>query len=96
MTITPEHDKANRRYVLRVGAVGIGHDDNEVVLRYQMLDDDTIDFTSTFTPKTLRGQGLARGVVEHAIEDALANGLTLKASCWYAEKILKERQTITQ
>lgn len=82
--MTIEHDQSNQRYVLTV-------DDSEVVLRYQRPNDNTIDFTSTFTPTNLRGQGLARKVVEHALDEADSLGLNIIGSCWYVAKILKER-----
>jgi len=83
------HDAPDLRYLIRVGETR--HEDNEVVLRYHMRDASTIDFTSTFTPPSLRGQGLARKVVEHALDEAEANGFTIIPTCWYVEKIVKER-----
>ena len=83
------HDAKDLRYLIRVGETR--HEDNEVVLRYHMRDANTIDFTSTFTPPSLRGQGLARKVVEHALDAAEANDLTIIPTCWYVEKIVKER-----
>lgn len=83
------HDPEDLRYLIRVGETR--HEDNEVVLRYHMRDASTIDFTSTFTPPSLRGQGLARKVVEHALDAAEARGLTIIPTCWYVEKIVKER-----
>ncbi len=84
-----QHDTDNQRYVLTVGE---GHDDNAVVLRYHRPDARTIDFTSTFTPPSLRGQGLARKVVEHALDKAEQQDLNIIATCWYVAKLLKERQ----
>jgi predicted GNAT family acetyltransferase len=83
------HDADDLRYLIRVGETR--HEDNEVVLRYHMRDANTIDFTSTFTPPSLRGQGLARKVVEHALDEAEGKGLTIIPTCWYVEKIVKER-----
>ncbi len=83
------HDDADQRYLIRVGEQR--HSDNEVVLRYHMRDANTIDFTSTFTPSGLRGQGLARKVVEHALDEAEAKNLTIIPTCWYVEKIVNER-----
>ena len=88
------HDADDLRYLIRVGATR--HEDNEVVLRYHMRDAKTIDFTSTFTPPSLRGQGLARKVVEHALDAAEANDLTIIPTCWYVEKIVKERRAAAQ
>ncbi len=84
-----KHDKDNRRYML---VVSEGFDDNAVVLRYRQPDAGSIHFTSTFTPQNLRGQGLARKVVEHALDEADSQGLEVTASCWYVEKILQERK----
>ncbi len=87
--MTIQHDQDNQRYLL---IVSNGHDDNAVVLRYHRPDKNTINFTSTFTPENLRGQGLARRVVEHALDEAEQQGLTILGSCWYVAKLLNERK----
>ena len=92
MQVKPEHDEIGQRYFLSMVAGEIDARESEVVVRYSLLDTSTINFTSTFTPTALRGQGLARTVVEYALDDAESKDLQIKASCWYVEKILKERR----
>ena len=80
-----QHDKG-KRFFLPV-------DGQEVVLRYQLKGDSQIDMQSTFTPPDLRGRGLARQVVEHALDFAESKGLEVIPTCWYVEKILAERRS---
>jgi len=87
-----QHDVDDQRYSL---IVNDEQNDNAVVLRYQRPDEHSINFTSTFTPVNLRGQGLARKLVEYALDEAEQQGLRIEASCWYVAKLLKERQAKT-
>ncbi|MEM7359234.1 MAG: GNAT family N-acetyltransferase [Pseudomonadota bacterium] len=65
-------------------------------LRYRLMeslaDGGQVDFFSTFVPDSHRGQGLAAQLVEAGFDWAEAEGLTIKTSCWYAAKIMDERQ----
>lgn len=80
-----QHDEGKRFY--------LPVDDKEVVLRYQLRGKSQIDMQSTFTPPDLRGRGLARQVVEHALDFAESKGLEVIPTCWYVEKILAERRS---
>lgn len=86
-TVTSEYEVIHQenRFVLPV-------DGDEVVLKYRMLADDHVDFTSTFTPPPLRGRGLARIVVTHGLNWAESKGLKINATCWYVAKLLAERE----
>ncbi len=44
----------------------------------------------TFTDPSLRGQGIARKLVERVAEHARENGFKLLATCPYAKKVLEE------
>ena len=44
----------------------------------------------TFTDPSLRGQGIARKLVERLADYARENGLKLLATCPYAKKVLEE------
>lgn len=63
-------------------------------LKYRILDNNQIDFTSTLVPKTHRGQGIAAQLVAEGFAWADQENLTIKASCWYAQKKLMEREEI--
>ena len=79
------HDPASDRFYLSA-------EDAEVVVRYQMIDNHTMNIVSTYTPPELRRRGLARKVVEFALDHAAANELNVQASCWYANRILRQRR----
>ena len=84
MSASVVHDEASGRYVLEEGG-------EKVVLKYARPDAHTIDMQSTFTPPALRGRGLARIVVERALDDAAEAGLKVVPTCSYVRKILAER-----
>lgn len=62
-------------------------DGHECVLDY-VLQNHTIDFTHTYVPFALRGQGLAEPLVEQGLAWAKQQGYALTASCWYVKKYL--------
>ena len=62
-------------------------DGSECVLDYT-LDGNQINFTHTYVPFSLRGQGLAEILVEQGITWAKEQGYELQASCWYVSKFL--------
>jgi predicted GNAT family acetyltransferase len=63
-------------------------DGAQALLTYRMLDNHTVDFNHTYVPKSARGTGIAAKLVNTASAWAHQNGYTIKASCWYAHKIL--------
>jgi predicted GNAT family acetyltransferase len=75
------HDERAARFVLE-------QDGQEVYTKYHETD-ETIDFVSTFTPPDLRGKGLARRVVDAGLAWARERGKSIRASCWYVDKVLK-------
>ena len=75
-----QHQSDAKRFVLI-------KDGNECVLDYT-LNGDQIDFTHTYVPFRLRGQGLAEILVEQGITWAKEQGYERKASCWYVRKFL--------
>ena len=75
-----QHQSDVKRFVLI-------KDGNECVLDYT-LNGDQIDFTHTYVPFRLRGQGLAEILVEQGITWAKEQGYELQASCWYVSKFL--------
>lgn len=79
-----EHQPDNKRFVLRKG-------DKECTLEYRLVatsDVLNIDFTSTYVPFALRGQGLAEQLVEVGLAWAKEQGYEIEASCWYVKKFL--------
>ncbi|WP_299795856.1 GNAT family N-acetyltransferase [uncultured Shewanella sp.] len=56
-------------------------------LSYDLFD-DRINFTHTFVPTGLRGQGLAEKLVRHGLSWARSERLAIETSCWYVQKFL--------
>ena len=75
-----QHQAEQSRFVLI-------KDNNECVLDYDVKN-SVIDFTHTYVPFRLRGQGLAEILVEQGIIWAKGQGYELQASCWYVNKFL--------
>lgn len=66
----------------------IEKDGFESVLDYE-LDGNNINFTHTYVPTELRGQGLAEKIVRAGIVWAKEQGYELHASCSYAAKFIR-------
>ena len=76
------NDKQGSRFVLNVNG-------EEVYLLYAE-DKKTIDLYSTYTPSSLRRQGLAAIVVKFAIEYAKGKNLKVIPRCWYVRNFLEK------
>lgn len=77
-----QHEVERQRFVLY-------RDGLESVLEYRLLADHAIDFTRTFVPESLRGQGIAERLVRSGMSWAREQGLSMQASCWYAKRFLR-------
>ena len=75
-----EHQPGQARFVLL-------KETKECVLYYQ-LEGDTVDFSHTYVPFAVRGQGLAEVLVEQGLHWARQQGYCIQASCWYVRKFL--------
>jgi predicted GNAT family acetyltransferase len=63
-------------------------DGEEAVLAYR-LNGNSIDFTSTYVPESIRKQGIAEQLVRHGIAWAKSQSFNMNASCWYAAKFIR-------
>ena len=75
-----EHQAEQSRFVLL-------KDGHECVLDYLVTGKD-INFTHTYVPFALRGQGLAELLVKEGLAWANTQGYTLHASCSYVQRFL--------
>lgn len=75
------HDVGARRYSLSIEGV-------EAHLDYERLGDGTVHITHTIVPEVLGGRGLGKQLVTRAIEDALAKGVPIASSCWFATELI--------
>lgn len=48
-----------------------------------------IDFTRTYVPEALRGQGLAEKLVRAGLRWARQQNCPIQASCWYVARFLR-------
>ncbi len=85
---TIEHESETHRFVLT-------KNDKECILEYRLISQSneqveakTIDFSSTYVPFALRGQGLAEELVKAGLTWAKQQGFQIEASCWYVKKFL--------
>lgn len=76
------HQPELQRFMSRV-------DDAEAVLEYRLLPDRGIDFTRTYVPEALRGQGIAEKLVRTGLAWAGEQEYEIQASCWYVTRFLK-------
>jgi len=82
MTVNPEHQPQQQRFIVQTG-------DDEAVLEYRLLQHNGIDFTRTFVPPALRGQGIAEKLVRAGLGWAREQDYEIQASCWYVARFLK-------
>lgn len=75
------HDETSRRFTLATAQ-------GEAVLEYTN-DGNRVDFTHTFVPSTLRGQGIAEKLVRAGLSWAKERGLGVDASCSYVTAFLQ-------
>jgi predicted GNAT family acetyltransferase len=85
-----DHQENLGRFVLTKN----GH---ECLLEYKLLASSnnpnhtkTIDFSHTYVPFALRGQGLAEEVVQAGLNWAKEQGYQIEASCSYVHKFLPQ------
>ena len=68
------------------------NEDNKIIAEITYFDSNdgyyTIDHT--FVDESLRGQGVAKQLVEYAIEEIRKKGFKIKATCSFAKKYLEE------
>lgn len=85
--IPVEHHPQRHRFV-------VDTDGRESILQYRLLGPDAdhpraVDFTRTYVPEELRGQGIAEALVRHGLSWARAQNYEIQASCWYVQKFLR-------
>jgi predicted GNAT family acetyltransferase len=68
------HEPEESRFV-------VANDQGLAVLEYARVDAATLDYHHTFVPPSLRGQGIASRLAEHALQHALDESLAVVPSC---------------
>ena len=86
MNINPEHQPDRQRFLVQTNG-------DEAVLEYRLLPDNGVDFTRTFVPEELRGQGIAEKLVRTGLAWARDQGYEIQSGCWYVARFLKRGRT---
>lgn len=81
MNLTINHDKDSQRFLA-------AKDGKESVLKYKIIDDQTLDYFSTFVPEELRNQGIAAKITDYALNYAKENHYQIVASCPYVKNYI--------
>jgi predicted GNAT family acetyltransferase len=84
MSLEVQHNPQSHQFYIAFVS-GEGEVEEQAILKYQMLDDKSVDFYSTFVPTSLRGKGVAAKLVEAGFQWAQSQGLEIHTSCSYAE-----------
>lgn len=80
-TIEVEHNTAAQRYEARI--------DRYLAVAEYHRNGDTIAFTHTEVPSTLRGRGIASKLVHAALEEARAQHLTVVPLCSFVASYIR-------
>ena len=64
-------------------------DNRQSRLEYELMPRHGINFTFTYVPETLRGQGIAEKLVRTGLAWARKEGFGIEASCWYVKRFLR-------
>lgn len=86
-----EHEPERNRFVLKQGGRVWGE------AHYTLLGDDTsgsIDFDHTVVDPELRGTGLAALLAHRTLTDAVSQGRSVLASCWFIEGYLEKHPEV--
>jgi hypothetical protein len=83
MTDTPtvHHDTEQHKFYVQ-------QDGGEARVSYRQVNEQTLDFRSTFTSPTLRGRGLAAEVVTAGLDYARQHDLKVIPTCSYVAAFL--------
>ena len=77
------NDIENNRFVART-------EHGEATLKYRRVEEDTLDYASTFVPEAARSAGLGERLVLHAVDWAEENGFRVIPTCPFVQHVLDE------
>ena len=76
------HEPARRRFVAQSG-------ERESQLVYLRVDQDIVDFRSTYVHPSVRGKGVGEKLVREALDWARGEGLRVIPSCWFVDTVVR-------
>lgn len=65
-------------------------DSGKAVLKYEQVNESTLDFYSTFVPEERRNEGIGADLVRHGLEYADSEDLKVIPSCPFVEAFLEQ------
>ena len=73
MDVTVVHEPTRRRFVAHAGG----------------LEQDVVDFRSTYVDPSLRGHGVGEKLVRQALDWAREEGLKVIPTCWFVDTVVR-------
>jgi predicted GNAT family acetyltransferase len=77
------HEPASHRFTL-------SSDGALAILDYRVLDATTLEYHHTYTPRALRGRGIASRLVAYALRHALDHGLKVVPACPFVAAFIRK------
>lgn len=62
-------------------------------ITFKFIDENVIDVNHTFVNPILRGQGMAKQLVNVVVNEAREKGWKIKPSCSYVSKVFEQDET---
>lgn len=75
------HDETNQKFYIK-------HPDDESYLKYNLENNNTIDFLSTFVPHKYRNKGLASKIVIEGLNYARNRNLKVIPTCSFTRDLI--------
>lgn len=79
------HDEADQRFVATT-------EHGEATLDYDRLDEETLDYTSTFVPEEDREEGIGEDLVLHALDWARENDHEIVPTCPFVRSVVESHE----
>ena len=76
-----EHDQEKQLFRTEI-------DQETAYLSYQKIDDETLDYVSTYVPEELRGRGLAGRLARTALDYAKEHNYGVRPSCSFVAQFM--------
>lgn len=85
MDLQIRNDEKRGRFVAEVAH-------GEATLEYSKLDDETLEYESTFVPEEDRQRGIGETIVLHALDWAEKNGYRIVPSCPFVKRVVDDHE----
>lgn len=72
--------------------LGESQENFDAIVEYRQVEEGLVDAYHTRVKDELGGQGIGKKLIAALAERARQEGFKIKASCWYAEKVLSENE----